>query len=251
MPTTAIPTYDNFLLGAQPGAGSNAYGYQVGQVGAPPSIWEQLSQNLPGFSDLTSTGTSGIMDELKGVLSPSTTMNLANTAASRGVQLGQPNSPLSSMINLNLLGTTSENLKSKGLSDLNSFLSTTGQMQQSPQLLSQIAEQNAINAAAPNPEEAAQQQIATYRQMMQEMMSQANPASGAPSFYQPATPSGGGNYSQFPMFNPNMSGDGSNYWNNVMQDLSSRGSGIGPVITTGGGGGSGLYGGLVNYGGDY
>lgn len=152
----------NINVQSQPGQG--AYGSAPGSISAPPSIWDQLSANLPGFGGLTSTGGGDILSQLKGILSPSTQNNIGNYASARGLQLGQPNGPISNEIGMGVTGRSTEDLQNQGLGNLESFLGTTGSEQQSPSLLSSIAETNSINNSAPNPAAAAQQMLALYNQ---------------------------------------------------------------------------------------
>jgi hypothetical protein len=64
---------------------------------------------------------------------------------------------------LKTLGLTQEELQQAGSTNLNSFLSTSGQQQQSPQLMAEIASSNATNAAAPNPTLWNEEQIALHQ----------------------------------------------------------------------------------------
>jgi len=182
-----------------------------GAISEPPSIWDQLSTNLPNFGALTQTGTNDILGQLKGILSPETQGNIGNYAAARGVSLGQPNSPISNLIGMNVTGTTTEGLQQQGLQNLNNIFTTTGSMQQNPALLSNIQETNAVNAAAPDPSAAANQLLSLYQKYM-------NPAGGTMggfTFQPQANP-----YSQFQQFqnqsqqnpfNTNAPGQGGGY----------------------------------------
>jgi hypothetical protein len=131
-----------------------------GAIGAPPSVWQQ-EQQIPGVSAATTAETGNINSELAGQLSPGTTENLEDSAAARGLSLGQGgNTGLVDETLLKTLGLTQEELQQAGATNLNQFLSTSGQEQQSPQLMAEIASSNATNAAAPNPTLAAEEAIA-------------------------------------------------------------------------------------------
>ena len=130
------------------------WGGTPGQISAPPSEFDQLNENVPYFGAATSQSMGDINSMLSGQLSPSTTGNIWNEAASRGVALGQPNSPISNDIGLGLTGNTSEGLEQQGLGDYGSITSLLGSEQSNPQMLADIAEQNAVTAAAPDPKAA-------------------------------------------------------------------------------------------------
>lgn len=145
-----------FNLNPAPQAGSGTFGAVPGAIGAPPSIWQQ-TQGIPGMSDLTAQNTNLIGSQLNGNLSASTVGNLTDAAAARGVSLGQGGSTgLTNEILLKTLGLTHEQLQQQGQQNYLSFLGASGQQQQSPQLLTDIASRNATMAAAPNPTLASQ-----------------------------------------------------------------------------------------------
>lgn len=146
----------NFNLNPTPQGGSGTFGAVPGAIGAPPSIWQQ-TQAIPGMSDLTGQNTSLIGSQMNGNLSPSTVGNLTDSAAARGVALGQGGGTgLTNEILLKTLGLTHEQLQQQGQQNYLSFLGASGQQQQSPQLLTDIASRNATMAAAPNPTLASQ-----------------------------------------------------------------------------------------------
>ena len=104
-----------------------------------------------------------------------------------GINLGQPGGqPGNTITNqnfLNSLGLTSEGLSHQGLTDYNTFTGTAGSQQLDPAIQSEIALQNAVDAAAPNP--AAAQAYA--QQLFDKYMNQ-NPAGGTKdaSWFTPA-----------------------------------------------------------------
>lgn len=209
---TALST--GFNISPTPTAGNGAYGSVPGQVNAPPSIWSQLLGSLPGIGGATGAATGDITSMLSGLLSPSTQGAITNQAASRGVTLGQPNSPISNEIGLGLTGQTSEGLQNQGLSSLMNLIGTVGSQQQNPALLTDIAQSNAINAAAPNPQAAANQLLSLFQQYQQQM----NPAGGRSTTFNPAGNFGGGSaggaFSDFPDANPSIMSQ--NYLNNIL-----------------------------------
>jgi len=174
-----------------PTSGNGYAGLVPGQTAVPPSLWEQLNQNVPDYGAMTTTATGDIQNMLNGQISPSTQSNIWNSAAARGVSLGQPNSPMSNMIGLGLTGTTTEGLQQQGLTDYNTFTNTAGGLQQNPSLMADISESNANLAAAPNPSDSA----AYAKSLYDEYLKQMSPAGGSGSYRMnaPSNP-----YSQFP-----------------------------------------------------
>jgi hypothetical protein len=140
--------------------GGTTFGQVPGALGIPPSVWEQ-EQNIPGVSAAITSNMGNINSELAGQLSPGTTENLEDSAAARGLTLGQGgNTGLVNESLLKTLGLTQEELQQAGSTNLNSFLSTSGGMQTSQDLAATIASSNATNAAAANPTLAAWEAVA-------------------------------------------------------------------------------------------
>ena len=157
----------NYSLNPSPTAGVGIYGAVPGQLSAPTSVAQQLQQTVPGYGGLTSAATGDIQSELAGTLSPQTMSSIQNYASAHGVALGQPgNSPIANEIGLSTTGNTVQGLQAKGLNDYNTLTGTAGSQQIDPALQTQIAEQNSVNAAAPNPESAAQYALSLYQQYM-------------------------------------------------------------------------------------
>ena len=184
----------SFSLNVAPQSGAGAFGAVPGNLTAPNSTYQQLSQ-IPGFSGLSSSAIGDTQSQLNGSLSPQTQNLLQNKAASLGVSMGQPGGGTASTGNtfttqnlLDNLGITSEQLQNQGLSNFNQLSSTTGQQQLSPELQSSIQEQNAVNAATPNPAAAQSEALSLYQQYL----SLANPKAPQSQFQQ-ASAAGGGN----------------------------------------------------------
>ncbi len=132
----------------------STFGHNIGMLGQPVSVYDQLKQNVPNYGALTQSATSNIGGELNGQLSPQTMDTIQNSAATKGVAGGYGGSQFQDNNELANLGLTSEALQHQGLTDYNQFATTTGQQQQAPELQYEVASQNALNAAAPNPAEA-------------------------------------------------------------------------------------------------
>lgn len=157
------------------------FGGVPGRLSAPPSVYQELGANVPGFGNLTGAATSGVQSELKGQLSPSTMMNIGNYAAARGVAMGQPNSPIMNEVDLSTTGNTSEGLVQLGIGNYNALTGLLGSEQLNPQLVSELSEQNAVDAAAPDPEKAA-----WYQQALATGLMRTSPAGSAGSGFSTA-----------------------------------------------------------------
>ncbi len=134
-----------------PQGGSGIFGSVPGMIQNPTSIYDQLKQNVPNYGALTTSATTGIGSELNGQLSPQTLNNIQNSAAAKGVAGGVPGSQFQQNNELANIGQTTENLQHQGLTDYNQFSGTAGQQQLAPELQYEVASQNALDAAAPNP----------------------------------------------------------------------------------------------------
>jgi hypothetical protein len=182
----------SFSLNPAPQSGAGAAGLVPGNLTAPNSTYQQLSQ-IPGFSGLSSSAIGDTQSQLNGSLSPQTQNLLQNKAASLGVSMGQAGgqgatgNTFTTQNLLDNLGITSEQLQNQGLSNFNTLSSTTGQQQLSPELQSSIQEQNAVNAATPNPAAAQSEALSLYQQYL----SLANPKAPQSQFQQ-ASAAGGG-----------------------------------------------------------
>ena len=164
-----------YAFNPAPQAGSGAYGAVPGPIAVPPSEYEQLGNLLPGLPGLTA-GASGVVgSQLAGQLSPGTMNLLQDKAASGGVAGGYSGSGFQQNNALASLGLTAEGLQQQGVSNYTNFTTGLGSLQQNPNLSFEVASQNALDAAAPNPAEAAQLQLSEFEQMMAQMN---NPAGG-------------------------------------------------------------------------
>ena len=172
-----------YAFNPAPQGGSGAYGAVPGVIGVPPSQYNQLQGLLPGLSGLTGAASGVIGSELGGVLSPGTQNLLQDKAASYGVNSGMPwTTPGNTLPFQNLMnstGMTSEGLSQQGLGSYMNFATGLGSLQNNPNLSFEVASQNALDASAPNPAEAAQMQLSDFEQYMQQMNS---PAGGNVSF---------------------------------------------------------------------
>jgi hypothetical protein len=152
-----------------------AFGSNPAPINLPnPSA--DLNSVLPGVPGTNNQLSGVIQNELSGQISPDTMNLLQNQSAARGVSSGMPWTTSGNNLNLqNLLtnaGLTSENQVSKGVSDYNSTIPTISSTQTlNPALQLEGNTQNAMDAAAPDPGAAANEE----QQLLQQYMAELNP----------------------------------------------------------------------------
>jgi hypothetical protein len=137
-----------------PGAG--VFGGQPVQIDIPDSRYQQAVAEQPGLRDNSQAASSFISSELLGQLSPATLANLQDKAASWGVSTGMPGSGVAqdSWDTSRLLATIG--LQQHGLNDFSQYQSGLEAGMTDPALAAQIASQNSVWAASPNPTMVAQ-----------------------------------------------------------------------------------------------
>lgn len=134
--------------------GSGIFGTVPGDLGMP-NPQADLASVLPGLSGLTGTASADILSNLSGILSPGTNTSLQNAAANFGVTSGMPGSGLDWNSLYGNIAGASTSQQALGEQQYNSLIPTvSGTQTVNPQLQTQIAEQNAVNNAAPNPTDA-------------------------------------------------------------------------------------------------
>lgn len=140
-----------FTLNPTPTAGTNAFGMVPGAVDNP----------IPNAPQLNQTAGADIMAQLGGQLSPGTINALQNASASFGVGSGMPGSPLSWNSLYGNIAGAAEKQQQQGLANYNQI---TG-----PAFQTNLASQNALNAAAPDPTQAASYAEKLYNQYLAKM----------------------------------------------------------------------------------
>jgi hypothetical protein len=139
-----------------------------------PNPFGDLSALYPNLSGTNSTISSNVMNELNGQLSPSTINNIRNNAASFGVSSGMPGSNFQGNQGLANLGLTTEKLQGQGLQDYLSAITGISKTQTvDPALQTEIATQNSVWNAAPDPAAAAKEQQNLFDQYLKKTMSPA------------------------------------------------------------------------------
>jgi hypothetical protein len=133
----------------------------------PPSLYEQTTKALPGLATAGNLATNSILSQLQGDISPQAQKNMQDLYARFAVGSGMPGTnaiPGTLANNAALLGNyrTTEQLQQQGLQNYANVLGAVGQQQIHPETLAEIAAHNATLGAAPNPQAAAEQQLANY-----------------------------------------------------------------------------------------
>jgi hypothetical protein len=158
------------------------YGSQPAPVNLPnPSA--DLSNLLPGLGGTNNQLSGVINSELSGTVSPDVLNQLQDKSAAFGVSVGQPAGGGGNSLSLeNLLagiGVNSQSQQQAGVSNYNQTVPTISSTQTlNPALQFEANTQNAVNAAAPNPTAAANQEMSLLQQYLKEL---ENPSSGSGS----------------------------------------------------------------------
>lgn len=155
-PNPNIPTAPTgFNVSPPPTTGQGAFGMVPGQLGMPDPFGD-ISGVYPGLKSANQAISRNIASELSGSLSPQTTNALWDIANRFGVASGMPGAGLFSNAFLGNIAGAIEGRKRQGLEDYSRFVPTlAGTQTVQPALQTQIALQNAVNAAAPDPSQSA------------------------------------------------------------------------------------------------
>lgn len=158
---TYVPSYD-YNIFPEPRTGSTPYGQVPGPIGIPPSEYQQVSGVYPDLGAQAQIAGQNIGAGLMGELDPATLFQLQRNAARFGVQTGMPLSGLQTTMGLSGLQQTIEQRQAQALQQYESLAKSLGSMMTPQALASEIAARNATMAAAPDPELAAEQQMADW-----------------------------------------------------------------------------------------
>jgi hypothetical protein len=164
-----------------PRSGQGAFGLVPGSI-SNPNPFGDLSSLYPNLSGSNSQISHNVMNELNGVLSPSTIDNIRNNAASFGVSSGMPGSQFQGYQGLANLGLTTEKLQGQGLNDYLSAITGISKTQTvDPALQTEIATQNSVWNSAPDPASAAKEQQNLFDEYLKKTMSPAGGTSAGGS----------------------------------------------------------------------
>ena len=148
--------------------GRTAYGKVPDPIAMPLSTYQQAAQAMPGLPGLTKSAGDVVQSQLSGEVSPGTADYLQQLSAQWGVGAGMPGMGAGSVGASGLvrsLGLTSEDLANKGVGNFNNLLGTVAGTQLSPETQANVNMYNTQLAAAPDPALAAQQQIASMKDL--------------------------------------------------------------------------------------
>ena len=153
-----------------------------------PNPAANLEAQLPGLPTINQTASNDLQSQLGGTLSPGTLNALQNAAATYGTTSGMAGG-VGGMAGLdwnslygNIAGA-SEAQQQQGLSNYGPLTTAVSSTQTlSPTLSTEIASQNALNAAAPNPTQAASYSQQLFNQYLNAMKGPGGGTIGSPAF---------------------------------------------------------------------
>lgn len=174
MPTTTT-TYPFGPNNPQPQSGTGPFGLVPGAI-STPNVFSDLSKVYPNLSG-TNENVSGLINsQLSGQLSPQTMNALKDASARFGVASGMPGSGLATNQLFGNIADFSQKLQQQGIQNYNQTIPTISSTQTvNPALQTQIAETNAVNAAAPNPEAAQTYAKKLFDQYLQKLSGGSSP----------------------------------------------------------------------------
>lgn len=156
-----------FNLNPQPTAGVGPYGAVPGQLGLPDPAAD-LGRQIPNLAQLNAGASGAIESALIGELPDDVLRQIQDASARFGVSGGMPGAGLYGNRSLRDIGLTSLDQQRWGASAYPQFVgAVSGTQTVSPALQNEIASQNALNAAAPNPSDAAARTKSLFDQYSQ------------------------------------------------------------------------------------
>lgn len=173
-PSVRYTPATSYNVNPTPTSGQGPYGSVPGPIGIPPNYWEQMQSVYPVMPQ-AQTASGIIGSELAGELSPSTIAALQTHAAQFGsASTGGP-SQFSGNQGLVNLGLNVEKRKAQGLQDYESMLKALSGTMTPQDLAAQIAARNATMGAAPDPQQAAEQQMRDWMDKFRMTMAASTP----------------------------------------------------------------------------
>lgn len=172
-----------FNISPAPTSGTDAFGKVPGQLGMPDP-YADLMKSIPWLAQANQGVGNVLNNNLAGVLSPASQRAIQDSAAAFGVTSGMGGSnaqPGSLAFNRTLrdIGRTSEDSQRWGASAYPGIINTISNTQTVPPALqNEIASQNAINNAAPNPEAQKRFEMDQFDKYMAMLSGAAGPAGG-------------------------------------------------------------------------
>jgi hypothetical protein len=134
----------------------STYGGIPGSIGLPPSVFSQITKQIPAFGSMTDQTTHDIMQQLQGILPSDVNQAIQDAGAGWGISSGMgPNSGIGGNKTLRDLGIASLTEQQTGIGNYMNFLSGVGSTMLPPALMADIASRNAAMRSAPIPANAA------------------------------------------------------------------------------------------------
>jgi hypothetical protein len=193
----------SYNVNPSPGGGSGVFGSVPGPISLPQP-YQDFGQVLPGTQSLQTGGASDVLSELEGQLSPETLASIQNQGAGWGVMSGMPGSGVQRNHNLYQAAMTSMQQQQTGAKNYGGLVGPSSRyLTVAPSTEAEIAETNALNAAAPNPTLSGLTNIASMIGGMGFNYALNNFKQGGTS-YQYEGPSDTTGYNEEGMVNPNM-----------------------------------------------
>lgn len=144
-----------FNLSPSPTTGQGAYGAVPGQLGLPNPLGNLVGV-LPQLPQINQGVSGAINSASQGQLSPDVLAQIRDNSANYGVSSGMPGSGLAANRGLRDIGRTSLDQQHWAAQAYPGFVgAVSGTQTVSPALQNEIATQNALNRAAPDPNKAA------------------------------------------------------------------------------------------------
>lgn len=132
------------------------------QIG--PDVQAQMIANLPNYQAMLGQDVSNIQANLAGQVSPDVLAQIGQRAAERGIATGAPGSPNANAAYLRALGLNSQQLQQLGNQQLTAAMQRTPiQQTQLGTSTADLAAQQAVYNAAPDPTAAAREAMANAR----------------------------------------------------------------------------------------
>lgn len=157
-----------------PTAGTGPYGQVPGVIGVPPNYWEQMSSIYP-VAGQAGQASNVIGNQLAGQLSPEEIAAYQTYGAQFGVKSGSPMSGFAGRAGLLNVGRGVAETQQAGLTNYQNMLRALSGTLTPQELAAQIASRNATMRAAPDPQQAAEQQMQDWMTKFQMAMQAATP----------------------------------------------------------------------------
>lgn len=141
-----------YNVNPKPQSGSGPFGSVPGPVSLPQP-YQAFGQVFPGTQAIQTKGASDVLNQLDGQLSPETLASIQNEGAAWGVESGMgTGSGVQNNRNLYTAAMDSMNEQNQGAQQYGNLVGNSSKyLTVAPSTEAQIAEFNAVNAAAPNP----------------------------------------------------------------------------------------------------